>query len=318
MENLQEHIIVSFTSYPQRIKFVSKVLKSIVNQTLQADKILLWLSIEQFPLREENLPKEILMYRKEGLEIRWCDDLKPHKKYFYTMQEYPESIIITIDDDIYYEKDMIETLVKSYKKYPYAISALRVHRIITNKFGEIMPYSNWIKEDDTALDRPAFNLIATGCGGVLYPPRCLNEIAFNKLKIIKSCIEADDLWLKVMELLNNKPVVLARKHRKINVIEDSQDLALWKENVNFGKNDEQLKAILKEVPQVKSLINSNVFNYEFYNNKKISIIMPVFNAEQYLTDTLESILKQSYGNFELICINDGSTDSSLEILKFLI
>ena len=161
------------------------------------------------------------------------------------MQEYPESIIITIDDDIYYEKDMIETLVKSYKKYPYAISALRVHRIITNKFGEIMPYSNWIKEDDTALDRPAFNLIATGCGGVLYPPRCLNEIAFNKLKIIKSCIEADDLWLKVMELLNNKPVVLARKHRKINVIEDSQDLALWKENVNYRPNKDGISSYYK-------------------------------------------------------------------------
>ena len=42
----------------------------------------------------------------------------------------------------------------------------------------------------------------------------------------------------------------------------------------------------------------------------ISIILPVYNSEKYLSDTIESILNQSYPNFELILINDGSTDSS--------
>ena len=43
--------------------------------------------------------------------------------------------------------------------------------------------------------------------------------------------------------------------------------------------------------------------------------MPVFNAEKYLKDSIDSILNQSYKNFEFIIINDGSTDKSIEIIK---
>ncbi|UOY06093.1 glycosyltransferase [Muricauda sp. SCSIO 64092] len=45
-------------------------------------------------------------------------------------------------------------------------------------------------------------------------------------------------------------------------------------------------------------------------DKKISIIVPVYNAERFLKRCVDSILNQTYGNFELILINDGSTDSS--------
>lgn len=47
---------------------------------------------------------------------------------------------------------------------------------------------------------------------------------------------------------------------------------------------------------------------------KISVIIPVFNAEKYLHKCLDSILLQTYKNLEIICVNDGSTDSSEQIL----
>lgn len=47
----------------------------------------------------------------------------------------------------------------------------------------------------------------------------------------------------------------------------------------------------------------------------ISIIVPVYNVEQYLSDCLDSLINQSYKNIEIICVNDGSTDSSLDILE---
>lgn len=48
---------------------------------------------------------------------------------------------------------------------------------------------------------------------------------------------------------------------------------------------------------------------------KISIIIPIYNSEKYVTSAIESIVNQSYVDWELVLINDGSTDSSLEICK---
>lgn len=48
---------------------------------------------------------------------------------------------------------------------------------------------------------------------------------------------------------------------------------------------------------------------------KISVIMPVYNGEKWLKDSITSVLDQTYENFELICINDSSTDMSENILK---
>ena len=48
---------------------------------------------------------------------------------------------------------------------------------------------------------------------------------------------------------------------------------------------------------------------------KVSIIMPVFNAAKYLDETINSILNQTYDDFEFLIIDDGSTDNSLEILN---
>ena len=50
---------------------------------------------------------------------------------------------------------------------------------------------------------------------------------------------------------------------------------------------------------------------------KISIIMPVYNDEEYLKEAIRSIQDQTMSDIELICVDDGSTDSSLDILNEL-
>ena len=50
-------------------------------------------------------------------------------------------------------------------------------------------------------------------------------------------------------------------------------------------------------------------------NSLVSVIMPVFNGEDFLRDALESVINQDYKNIEIIIVNDGSTDSSQKIIE---
>ena len=53
------------------------------------------------------------------------------------------------------------------------------------------------------------------------------------------------------------------------------------------------------------------------DNKKFSIIVPVYNAEKYIEKCVKSILAQTYKNWELIIVNDGSTDHTDDICRYL-
>lgn len=50
-------------------------------------------------------------------------------------------------------------------------------------------------------------------------------------------------------------------------------------------------------------------------NELVSVIMPAYNMEKYIGDTIESVLNQIYKNLELIIINDGSSDGTKEIVE---
>ena len=49
--------------------------------------------------------------------------------------------------------------------------------------------------------------------------------------------------------------------------------------------------------------------------KTISVIIPVYNTEEYLPRCLDSIISNDYKKLEIICVNDGSTDNSLSVLR---
>lgn len=63
--------------------------------------------------------------------------------------------------------------------------------------------------------------------------------------------------------------------------------------------------------------HDNAHNHPANANDLVSVIVPIYNAGDYLEPAIKSLLGQTHGNVEIICINDGSTDSSLEVINTL-
>lgn len=76
-----------------------------------------------------------------------------------------------------------------------------------------------------------------------------------------------------------------------------------------------IKTISIIIPLFLSLIIYKISIYKKEKSILFSIIVPVYNVENYIKNCLESLIKQTYYNIEIICINDGSTDNSLQILR---
>ena len=92
--------------------------------------------------KTEKLPDNLIKLQKEGLEIRYCPDLKSHKKYYYAMQEQGNNLLITYDDDIIYAPNSIEHLMKYHKQYPDCIICNRGFKILFNNNGRFSAPEN--------------------------------------------------------------------------------------------------------------------------------------------------------------------------------
>jgi len=244
-----ELFIVSLTTFPARIDKVWLTIESILRQDEKPNKIILWLYNGEFN-GKDSLPKNLLRLEKRGLEIYFCkENLMPHKKYFYTMLQYPEANIITIDDDMFYPFNLISKLKKSHKEYPEAIIC-PITRQIEVKGNEIQPYndSNYLRFNSI----PNFKNHTMGGGGAFFPAHSLHIELFNLEILKKYALTADDLWLKVMSLKNGTKVVsIAGEYPGFFIpIIQNDNKKLADSNLREGQNDIVFKELIRyyEIP----------------------------------------------------------------------
>jgi hypothetical protein len=232
--------IVSLTSFPARIDNIWITIETILRQSFKPDAIVLWLAESQFP--NKDLPKSLLELVERGLTIEFCEgDLRSHKKYIYAFDRNPEDFIITLDDDLYYDKDLLRNLVELKNQFPKAIATNRAHKILF-KEGRVLPYRKW--QHNVIDNVPSYSLVQTGGFGTIYKRDDL-YLDFNNPKLIKDlAFHADDLWLKMMTYLKGKQIVTNAKYNKDPItVKNSQMEKLVNINVIDGGNDKQLKKI---------------------------------------------------------------------------
>ena len=253
-EKLCDNVVVSLTTFGNRIHNVHLSIESIMQGTIKPNKIVLWLAEDEF--KNKRLPKTLLLQQERGLEIEYCKDLRSYKKLIPSLSKYPDSCIITIDDDAMYEYDLVERLINAHIDNPDKICACRMHRIVLGEDNKPVGYLKWtgcIDDDQVSpLNFP------TGVGGILYPPQCFNQEVFNDKVFMNICQNADDIWFYAMALLNGTKSIWVKNDKPAGYYYSlpTRNDALYLQNTienrsNICGNDLQFNAVIEKYHLVK-------------------------------------------------------------------
>ncbi|MCV3500524.1 glycosyltransferase [Campylobacter lari] len=262
----KNNIIISLTSYPARIDKLHHTLHSLILQNLKADRILLWLSEDEFINKEKDLPKKILFLQRYGVEIRWCKkNIKSYKKIIYTLKEFPQAIIVTADDDIIYSKQWLKKLYLSYKKNPHLVHCHRARRIKLYN-NNIAPYEQWdIIKNNVYL--PSYLNFLTSGGGVLFPPNIFYKDVADEKVFLEICPNGDNIWLWAMVVLQGNFINIVKDNEyciQEHFVDEDLSGSLWSKNIDQKQNDKQFKNILEKYSELNSRILSSLYA-EKYN-----------------------------------------------------
>ena len=253
-------LIVSLTTFPARIKYVHHTINSLLNQSLKADKIILWLAREQFPNGEADLPEELLRLKQYGLTIDWCEDLKSYKKLVPAIRKYPDDIIVTVDDDAYYDEDLLNSLYSAYMKNPENIYVRRGVRLkLENDVLKHIPARKYFFKDSFL---PTYFNQLMGGSGCLYPPHSLYKDVLNTEIFTKIIPTHDDVYFWAMAVLNGTKIQIVDGHSKnLFFIDETQKFSL--KNINKANSEglslqEAYGIMIDKYPKIMDILKNEV------------------------------------------------------------
>lgn len=238
--NPDSDVIVSLTSYPARINDIWITVESLFKQSYTPNKIILVLSKDEFPAKK--LPDRITKLVSMGLEVLWVEgNIRSYKKLIPAAYHYPESKIVTVDDDIFYQKDFLQKLVSASQQNPRGIIGNRGRLI--KKQEVYAPYLSWplIKKKSEGK-----RVLLTGMGGILYPPNVLkNETLLDMKLAFELCPNADDFWFWAVCLISDAPIICTADVTYLELDVEVSTESLASLNLLEGNNDRQFQALLQ-------------------------------------------------------------------------
>ena len=256
----QNKVIVSLTSFPAAINYAKGAIKSILEGKTLPDKLVLYLTFSQF--KNSKIPPELTTLAKNNplFEIRnFNEDIRSYRKLIPAIKDFPNEIIVTIDDDVRYHKNMLRDLLHLHKQIPKVIIANRAKKIKLNA-----PYRQWKKYRwyHFLFNKLhySFRNIQTGVGGVLYPPNSLNEemIYSNMFKEIAPT--TDDIWFWAAAVAKGTyilPFPFGRYNKPCG-LKKPKNLSL--KTVNFKTGKDLNRTALEKILQKYTIIKQRIDN----------------------------------------------------------
>lgn len=245
-DDILNDVIISLTSYGDRLAELQYTLYSLVKQTVKPEKIIVNLSSTDM----NKITPLLSSFRHYGVEFEEVEDTKSYKKLIPTMQKYPNKVIVTVDDDMYYEKNWLESLWNRHLECKNAIVAHCIYEITFENI-KINPYEKWL---NTVITKDAsYKNFFVGAGGVLYPPNSLYKDFDNKTLYQTLTPIADDIWFYFMAYLKRTKVIQPKHpqirfhyvnpYREYGLLGGGETLAQI--NVGENQNDKQFKAVME-------------------------------------------------------------------------
>lgn len=251
-------VIVTLTSFPERVYDLHYTLYSLLTQSFKPDEVVLWLNVDEFPNKEKDIPENILNFKNNGLTIKWCKDIKSYKKLIPALNEYPNDILVTADDDIFYPTVWLKNLYEDHLKYPNEIICCRCHKVVLNSDNTFAPFNEW-ELVDGGLDS-SYLIFSTSESGALYPPNSLFHDVTNVELFQKMSYWNDDMWFWVMSVLNKTKTRLIEntmnRFQCVNPakeVEITNEKVLWNYN-KYGAYDVDLENIIQYYPNFLEII----------------------------------------------------------------
>ena len=259
--------------------------------------------------------------REESIFVAFVDS----DDYIYP--DFLETLIEHIEDDV----DIIEGMIENFH------DEIKVDRVCHNFEKKIL-----ITKDDK-LGELALNELRVSVFPKLFRKSLLTEDffpegwIFEDLAVVPELVSDSRRWIKLPKVIYGyriRPNSITTKEfseEKLDVfnifekydlffkdesdvtkllVEKLKYLHLNYHDIKFVPENNQYKQLYK---QEKQKLLSKIADYE--SKALISIIVPIYNVEKYLRQCLDSVLNQTYQNFECLLINDGSPDNSAGICK---
>ena len=245
----------------------------------------------------------------------------------YIYPDFLETLIEHIEDDV----DIIEGMIE------YFHDEIKVDNVSHNFEKKIL-----ITKDDK-LRELALNKLRVSVFPKLFRKSLLTEVffpeewIFEDLAVVPELVSNSKKWIKLPKVIYGyriRPNSITTKEfseEKLDVfkifgkydlffkdesdvtkllVEKIKYLHLNYHDIEFVPENNQYKQLYK---QEKQKLLSKIADYE--SKALISIIVPIYNVENYLRQCLDSIVSQTYQNFECLLINDGSPDNSADICR---
>ncbi len=255
---MKPQVIVSLTSFPEAIQYAAQAVRSILAGSVLPDRVVLYLTFSQFG--PEGVPQELFALAQENsiFEIRNYDhEIRSYRKLVPALQDFPEAVIVTVDDDVAYHRHMLRDLLCLHKEYPHAVLAHRAKLMRPS-----LPYHRWRKYRWYHFlfrrIHARFDNIQTGVGGVLYPPHSLRTDMIDATLFTRLAPTTDDIWFWAAAVANDTPIIPYPfgRHNKPRGVGKPKALSLKTTNFKAGedRNAAALRAILEAYPEIKEKI----------------------------------------------------------------